>query len=33
MENWEAMQKALLDMGIMETAVDLHRVFTNDFLK
>jgi NitT/TauT family transport system substrate-binding protein len=33
LESWEAMQKALVDMGIMEAAVDVRRVFTNEFLK
>jgi NitT/TauT family transport system substrate-binding protein len=33
LESWEAMQKALLEMGIVENAVDLRRVFTNEFLK
>jgi NitT/TauT family transport system substrate-binding protein len=32
-ENWEAMQKALIEMGIMENAVDVGGVFTNDFLR
>jgi hypothetical protein len=32
-ESWEAMQKALIDMGIMEKPVDVGGVFTNDFLK
>jgi NitT/TauT family transport system substrate-binding protein len=32
-ENWEAMQKALIDMGMMQTPVDVTKVFTNQFLK
>jgi len=32
-EKWQAMQKALLDMGIMNNAVDVAKVFTNQFLK
>lgn len=31
-EKWEAMQKALLDMGIMTTPVEISKVFTNKFL-
>ncbi len=30
---WEAMQKALLDMKLMEAPIDVTRVFTNEFLK
>jgi NitT/TauT family transport system substrate-binding protein len=33
LEHWEAMQKALLDIGIMENGVDVRRVFTNEYLK
>lgn len=32
-EKWEAMQSALLDLGIMEKGIDVNKVFTNDFLK
>ncbi len=32
-EKWEAMQKSLLDIGIMQTPVDVEKVFTNEFLK
>jgi NitT/TauT family transport system substrate-binding protein len=32
-EKWMAMQKALLDMGIMTTTVDVSKVFTNNFLQ
>ncbi len=32
-EKWEDMQKALVDMGIMESPVDVSKVFTNEFLK
>jgi len=32
-EEWEAMQKALIEMKIMETPIDVAKVFTNDFLK
>jgi NitT/TauT family transport system substrate-binding protein len=32
-EKWESMQKALVDMGIMESPVDVSKVFTNDYLK
>jgi NitT/TauT family transport system substrate-binding protein len=32
-ETWQAMQKALLDMGIMDKNVDVTKVFTNQFLK
>ncbi|MFI4987130.1 MAG: hypothetical protein ACHQF3_06800, partial [Alphaproteobacteria bacterium] len=32
-EKWEAMQKSLVDIGIMQTQVDVTKVFTNDFLK
>jgi NitT/TauT family transport system substrate-binding protein len=32
-EKWEAMQNALVDMGIMTSKVDVKDVFTNDFLK
>ena len=32
-EKWEEMQKALVDMGIMESPIDVSKVFTNDFLK
>lgn len=31
-EKWEAMQKALLAMGIMDHAVDVSKVFTNQYL-
>lgn len=31
--NWEAMQTALVEMGLMTTKVDVAQVFTNDFLK
>ena len=30
---WEAMQKALLDMKLMEAPMDVSKVFTNEFLK
>jgi NitT/TauT family transport system substrate-binding protein len=30
---WEAMQSALLDMGIMANGIDVTKVFTNEFLK
>ena len=30
---WEAMQNALLEMKIMESGVDISKVFTNEFLK
>ena len=30
---WEAMQKALLDMKLMEAPIDVTRAFTNEFLK
>ena len=32
-EQWEAMQKALLDMGIMDKSVNVADVFTTQFLK
>jgi NitT/TauT family transport system substrate-binding protein len=32
-EKWTSMQDALLEMGIMEKGIDVHKVFTNDFLK
>lgn len=32
-DKWEAMQKALLDMGIMDKSVDVANVFTDQFLK
>jgi NitT/TauT family transport system substrate-binding protein len=32
-ENWEAMQNALVDMGLMTTKLDVAQVFTNDFVK
>jgi NitT/TauT family transport system substrate-binding protein len=32
-EKWQAMQKALLEMGIMTKPVDVTKVFTNQFLK
>jgi NitT/TauT family transport system substrate-binding protein len=32
-DKWEAMQKALLEMGIMDKGVDVANVFTNQFLK
>lgn len=32
-ENWESMQKALLEMKIMDHPVDVTKVFTNEFLK
>ena len=32
-DQWEAMQKALLDMGIMEKSVNVADVFTTEFLK
>lgn len=32
-ENWEAMQKALIGMEMMQTPVDVTKVFTNQFLK
>ncbi len=32
-EKWEDMQKALVDMGIMDSPVDVSKVFTNEFLK
>jgi len=31
-DKWEAMQKSLLDLGIMDTSVDVTKAFTNDFL-
>lgn len=31
--SWEAMQKALIDMGTMKAPVDVGQVFTNDFLR
>jgi NitT/TauT family transport system substrate-binding protein len=31
-EQWEAMQRALLDMGIMDHTVDVSKVFTNAYL-
>lgn len=33
MEKWAAMQKSLVDIGLMQTPVDVTKVFTNDFLK
>jgi NitT/TauT family transport system substrate-binding protein len=32
-QQWEAMQKALVDMGIMDQAIDVSKVFTNQFLQ
>jgi NitT/TauT family transport system substrate-binding protein len=32
-ENWEAMQKALVEMGIMPSPIDVSKVFTNQFLE
>jgi NitT/TauT family transport system substrate-binding protein len=32
-EKWEDMQKALVEMGIMEGPIDVSKVFTNEFLK
>jgi NitT/TauT family transport system substrate-binding protein len=32
-ERWEAMQDALVDMGLMTNKVDVTQVFTNDFVK
>jgi NitT/TauT family transport system substrate-binding protein len=32
-ENWEAMQKALIDMQLMKAPIDVSQVFTNDFVK
>jgi NitT/TauT family transport system substrate-binding protein len=32
-QKWEAMQSALVDIGIMANAIDVKKVFTNDFLK
>jgi NitT/TauT family transport system substrate-binding protein len=32
-ENWEAMQKALIDMQLMKAPIDVSQVFTNDFIK
>jgi NitT/TauT family transport system substrate-binding protein len=32
-ENWEAMQKALIEMEMMQTPVDVTKAFTNQFLK
>lgn len=31
--NWDSMQNALVDMGLMATKLDVGQVFTNDFLK
>jgi NitT/TauT family transport system substrate-binding protein len=31
--NWEAMQNALVEMGLMTAKLDVAQVFTNDFLK
>jgi NitT/TauT family transport system substrate-binding protein len=31
--NWEAMQTALIEMGLMTAKLDVAQVFTNDFLK
>lgn len=31
--NWAAMQKALVEMGIMASPIDVSKVFTNQFLK
>jgi NitT/TauT family transport system substrate-binding protein len=33
LEKWQAMQTALLEMGIMESGVDITKVFTNEYLK
>jgi NitT/TauT family transport system substrate-binding protein len=32
-EKWEAMQKALVEMGIMPSPIDVSKVFTNQFLE
>jgi NitT/TauT family transport system substrate-binding protein len=32
-ENWDTMQRLLLDMGIVSTTVDTSKVFTNEFLQ
>ncbi len=31
--NWESMQNALVEMGLMANKLDVSQVFTNDFLK
>jgi NitT/TauT family transport system substrate-binding protein len=32
-ESWERMQKALIDMDMMKTPIDVTQIFTNDFLR